>query len=104
MTQVINVKVPVNAATLSPLARVMRTVLQVVIAVGAAIPTILALPGVAGSAVLVKDLGIAAGYLVIITAVMNALENAGVIPVLGAKPVVPLTVSVAPQLVPGAGK
>jgi len=100
MTQTVNIAIPSTSVVLSPLARFCRTVLHVAIAVGATIPTILALPQVAGSAVLVKDLGILGGYVLVVTAIINGLENTGVIPVLGAKPSAPVAVSISPRKVP----
>ena len=48
MTQKVNTPTSVTSVTLTPLARVVRTVIQVVLAVGAAIPTILNTPLVSG--------------------------------------------------------
>jgi hypothetical protein len=85
MTQKISNPIPTTAVVLSPLARAVRMIVQVVIALAAAIPTILNTPGVSGNAVLAKYAGIITGYLVLVTTVINTLEHFGVIPVLGGK-------------------
>lgn len=90
MAQKVNTPSPATAVILSPLARVTRTIVQIVLALAAAIPTILNTPGVSGNAVLAKYAGIIAGYLVIVTGLINTLEHFGVIPVVGGKPGYPV--------------
>ena len=86
MTQKVNTPTSVTSVTLTPLARVVRTVIQVVLAVGAAIPTILNTPLVSGNAGLTKDVLILGGWITAITALQNVLEHAGILPVIGGKP------------------
>ncbi len=83
MTERVNVPVATGTVSLSGLARGLRTALQVIIAVGAAIPTILLTPTVAGNAVLVKDLGIVSGFIAVVVILQNALEASGIIPTIG---------------------
>ncbi len=94
MTQKVNVSATASTVTLSPLARFMRTVFQVVLAVAAAIPVIMNTPAVSGNAVLAKYLGVVSGFFITIVAILNALENYGIIPVIGGQPAIPLVTSV----------
>ena len=75
------------AVILSPLARFVRMAVQLLIALAAAVPTILNTPGVAGNAQIAKYVGIVAGYIILVNAVINSLEHFGVIKVMGGKPV-----------------
>jgi len=86
MPQRVNTTATVTSVTLTPLARVVRTIVQIVLAVGVAIPTILNTPFISGNAGLTKDLLILGGWIAAFTALQNVLEHAGIIPVFGAKP------------------
>lgn len=86
MSQKINIVANVTAVTITPITRVLRTLFQIVVSVGIAIPVILNTPGVAGNAIIVKDLTILGGLVAVVTAIMNGLESSGVIPVVGGQP------------------
>jgi len=86
MSQKVNVVASVGVVTLTPLARIMRTVMQVLVAVAAAVPILLNTPAVSGNAVLAKYVGVVGGLFVTVVTVMNLLENYGIIPVIGGKP------------------
>ena len=100
--QKVSIPAAVTTVSLTPLARVVRTVLQIVISVGAAIPIILNTPAVAGNAVLVKDLGIVGAIIAFVSVLQNTLENLGIIPVLGGTPAAALSTNVTttPRQVP----
>lgn len=90
MAQKVNIVANVGSVALTPLARIVRTVFQIVVSIGLAIPIILNTPGVSGNAVIVKDLTILGGLVATVTAIMNALEGSGLIPVIGGKPAAPI--------------
>ena len=77
------VSTPVEAAvvTISPLARVVRTLLQVAVAVGAAIPVILN----SGAITTPKTVAALSTALVLVTTLQNFLEHTGILPVVGGK-------------------
>ena len=86
MAQKVSNPTPVAAGVVvSPLARFVRGAVQVVLAVAAAIPTILNTPGVSGNAVVAKYVTIIAGYVLVVNGLINTLEHFGVIPVMGGK-------------------
>ena len=97
MPQRVSSSVTVTAVVVSPLARFVRGFVQIVIALAAAIPTILNTPGVSGNAVVAKYVTIVAGYILVVNGLINTLEHFGVIPVLGGK-----AAPVPPAAVPGA--
>jgi hypothetical protein len=80
MTQTVNVSVPAELVTLTPLARVVRTLLQVAVAVGAAIPIILNTGAITDT----KTIAILSAAVVVVTTLQNVLEHIGVLPVIGA--------------------
>ena len=96
--QKVNVVVNSATVTLTSAARWLRTVIHVVLGLALAVPTILNTPAVSGNAVLAKDLGIAGGYIVGVAAVINTLENLGIIPVSFAKAIDPS--AVVPKTIP----
>lgn len=69
--------------TVSPLARVLRTLLQLAVSIGVAIPIILN-SGVITSTKVVSILG---STLIVVTTLQNVLEHFGIMPVVGGKPV-----------------
>ena len=93
--QKVNNKATVNAVVLSPLARTIRTIIQVVLAVGASIPIILNTTGLTGAQV-TKVETIIATAVAVISVVQNTLEHYGVLPVAGGKS--------TPLAVPEAGR
>ena len=98
----VNAAIAAQAVSVSGLARFLRTAFQLVLALGAAIPTILLTPAVSGNAEVVKILGTVSGYIVIIVGIVNALEQGGIIPTFGGKAATPLglTVTRTPLSVP----
>ena len=99
MSQKISDPTEATSVTLSPLARVVRTVIQVVIAVGGSIPIILATTTLSGPDV-AKVESIVATAVAVVSTIQNLLEHYGVIPVAGGKapatpPAKSLTVNVA---------
>lgn len=94
--QKVNNPANVGAVTLTPLARFVRGLIQVVAALALAVPTILNTPAVAGNAVLLKYATVVGGYVLLVSAIINTLEHFGVIPVIGGKP--------SPVAVPEVGK
>ena len=79
MTQTVNVPVPAELVTLTPLARVVRTVLQVCVAVAAAIPVILNTGVITDT----KTVAILTAAIVVVTSLENVLEHLGIMPVIG---------------------
>ena len=102
-TQVVNAPVPVATVSLTPLARVVRTVIQVALSVGASIPIILNTTGLTGTQVTKVETIIATAVAVIST-VQNLLESYGVIPVVGGKvaSATTVTTTTSPLMVPEA--
>lgn len=106
--QRINVSANVLSVSFTPFARVMRTLIQILVSVSMAIPIILNTPGVSGNVSLIKDLGILGGLIAAVTAIWNALESYGFIPAAGGKPATPIVAdvvaannaSLAPRKVP----
>lgn len=94
MTQKINVTANVSSVSFTPVARIVRTVIQILVAIGIAIPIILNTPAISGNAALAKDLGIVGALIASISAVWNALENFGFIPAIGGKPATPIVPNV----------
>ena len=92
--QRINVTANVLTVSFSPVARVIRTIIQVLLSIGVAIPIILNTPAVAGNAALVKDLGIVGAIIASISGVWNMLENYGISPSAGGKPATPIAADV----------
>jgi uncharacterized membrane protein (Fun14 family) len=95
-----------SSTQLSPVVRVFRTVIQLVVAVAALVPTLVVVLHSLG----VKSvneaglLALAATAMTAVTSIQNALEHAGIIPTLGAAapvaaPVVPVA---APEPKAGA--
>ena len=81
MPQKVNTPAIAAVITISPLARVVRTLLQVAIAVGAAIPIILN----SGVVTTPKIVVVLSSALVVVTTLQNVLEHAGILPVIGGK-------------------
>ena len=81
MPQKVNTPAIAAVITISPLARVVRTLLQVAIAVGAAIPIILN----SGVVTTPKIVAVLSSALVVVTTLQNVLEHAGILPVIGGK-------------------
>ncbi len=82
MAQRVSTAQSVDAVSLTPLARVVRTVVQIVLAVGGSIPIILAATNLSGAQI-TKVEAIVAGLTATVSAVQNVLENLGAIPVAG---------------------
>lgn len=74
----------VSTTTLTPLARVVRTILQTVLAFGASFPTLIALVHLT-AAQTAEYSGIVAGLVLVASTVQNLLEHFNVIPTAGAK-------------------
>jgi hypothetical protein len=87
MSQKINAVVEaVTGVTLTPLARVVRTIIQTVLAFAVAEPVLIKLVSVnAGTAT--KAASITAGLVFVVSTVQNVLEHFGVLPVTGGKTV-----------------
>ena len=81
MAQYVSTPTAAPVVTVSPLARVIRTLLQVTISIGAAIPIILN----SGVVTTPKVVSILSAALVVVTTLQNVLEHAGIIPVIGGK-------------------
>ena len=103
--QLVNASVPVTTVSLTPLARVVRTVIQVVLAVGASIPLILSSTSLTGGQV-AKVEAIVGTAVAVISALQNILESYGVLPVVGGWVAAATTVTVTtqPVMVPEVGK
>ena len=84
----VSVPVVTPTTTLSPLARVLRTVLQTIIAYGAALPVLIGPLGLTGTRA-AEVSAIVAGVVLVASAVQNVLEHFNVLPTVGAK--VPVT-------------
>jgi uncharacterized membrane protein len=80
----ISTSTEVSAVTLTPLARVVRTVLQTVLAFGASFPTLIALVHLT-AAQTAEYSSIVAGLVLVASTVQNLLEHFNVIPTTGAK-------------------
>jgi len=74
----------VAATTLTPLARVIRTILQTVLAFGASFPTLIVLVHLT-AAQTAEYSSIVAGLVLVASTVQNLLEHFNVLPVTGAK-------------------
>ncbi len=72
--------------TLSPVARVIRTVMQVVLAFAAVQPALIAGLGLSGSRAS-EISGIVAGVVLVVSTAQNLLEHFGVLPVVAGKAV-----------------
>lgn len=94
MNQKVNISTNVTSVSFTPLARLGRTVIQILIAVGLAIPIILNTPAVSGNATLAKTLGVVGALIASVSAVWNALESLGYIPSIGGKPSTPIVANV----------
>lgn len=81
MPQKVSTPVEAEVVTISPLARVIRTLLQVTVAIGAAIPLILN----SGAITTPKTLAVLSTALVVVTTLQNFLEHIGILPVVGGK-------------------
>lgn len=103
--QVVNSPVPVTTVSLTPLARVVRTVIQVALAVGASIPVILASTGLTGGQV-AKVEAIVGTAVAVISTIQNLLESYGIIPVVGGKvaTATSVTTTTSPVMVPEVSK
>lgn len=82
----VNTSVPTGAVAVSPVARVLRTVLQTVIAFGAAEPTLIGGFGLSGAQAS-KISAVVAGLVLVASTVQNLLEHFGVLPTAGGKAV-----------------
>jgi hypothetical protein len=91
----VTVKTAAPATALSPIARVLRTVLQTVIAFGAAMPTLIGALGLTGTQA-AKVSGIVAGLVLVASSVQNLLEHFNVIPTSGATAAAPTVATRAP--------
>ena len=108
MSQKINITTNVTSVSFTPVARIVRTVIQILVAIGLAIPIILNTPAIAGNAALAKELGVVGALIASVSAVWNSLENFGFIPAIGGKPATPIVANVvavknentSPQSVP----
>lgn len=70
---------------MTPIQRVLRTVVQVLIAVAVAVPSAVALLDI-DKALAAKIVGVAGALVIVVTALQNALEANGVLP----KPMAPV--------------
>jgi hypothetical protein len=87
-TQRVNVSTPASAVSLSPLARVVRTVVQTILAFAAAEPTLIGVLHLSsGTATEIASLTAAA--VLVVSTVQNVLEHFGVLPTVGGKVATP---------------
>jgi len=84
MSQRVHITTTTTVVTVSPIARVLRTIIQTVIAFGAAEPTLIGGLGLTGTQAS-KVAAIVAGFVLTVTSAQNLLEHFGVLPVAGGK-------------------
>ena len=92
---VVSVKIVTANPVLSPIARVLRTVLQTILAYGLALPTLIGGVGLTGTTA-AKVSAIVAGLVLVASAVQNLLEHFNVIPTTGATAAALIGVALAP--------
>ena len=83
MPQKVNTATPAPSVALSPLARVVRTIIQIVTAQAVSLPTLIAGFGL-NAAETAKYDGIISGAVLVASTVQNLLEHFGILPVVGA--------------------
>jgi hypothetical protein len=86
MTQRVTTSTEAPVVTLSPLARVVRTVIQTVVSFAAVEPILIGLVH-ANAATATEAASITAGVVFIASTVQNVLEHFGVLPTVGGKAV-----------------
>lgn len=84
MSQRVSIVLKTSVVTLTPIARILRTVIQTVLAFGAAEPTLIGLVHMTGAQAS-EVAGIVAGLVALAALVQNLLEQWGVLPTTGGK-------------------